>query len=201
MKTDELPDWILREDDFLYNINHHHKFIYYQTPKCGSRTLNKIMNLSQDEITLGDQPRKIVDEHHKKYYTFGFVRNPWDRLVSSYVNKIVNKFQHGLYEFWSCNSFKEFVFRIKSTDLTTQDRHIQPQYMFLPGDINFIGRMENFQHDIKAICNTVDLHLPEIPHKNTTKHKHYTEYYDDETREIVAKKYAQDIETFGYKFE
>jgi hypothetical protein len=178
---------------YLYQIDKNIKHIYYITPKCATRTFFKVFNYKPTTF------REAIN-HNKEYFSWTFVRNPYDRLVSSYINKVVDKHQGGLKKYRHIKTFKEFVHKLENVSGKTCDRHIRSLYTFFPPDIDFIGRFENLQSDFNLISERLGVSDENLPHINKTNHKHYTEYYDDETVEIVKEKYADDLEMFGYEF-
>ncbi len=195
----------MNNQKFLHTISGN--IICYLTPKCGSRTLHKIFR--ENNINF---PCEVIDHapsFAKNYFSFSIVRNPFDRLVSCYTQKIVEQepnerqFRNGLR--WELNyqkpSFKDFIKIVTKNEDNIKERHWNLYHNIIPvTDIGFIGRFENLQEDFNTICDKIGIPQQELPHINKTKHKHYTEYYDDETRQIVAEKYAKDIEYFGYEF-
>ena len=197
-------------------ISHKHKFITIDIPKTGTTSINHSLLplLGIEDIfsypnfrlqKIQTQAKAIQDSMRhstysqilakflnvQNYFRFCFVRNPWDRILSFYLFKkhnAVNKIPQDM-------SFKDFLSLNLSEDFPCQ-------YFYIDGfhDFSFVGRFENLQQDFNAVCDKIGIPQQQLPHKNKTNHKHYTEYYDDETREIVAEKYARDIESFGYKF-
>ncbi len=144
------------------------------------------------------------DDPIENYVTFAFSRNPWSRTLSCwcdkrYVNKNQSKEAKG-----EQTPFKEFVQSYAGKNMYLEpNRHMQMQCgAFVNFEPTFIGRLENAHEDFSHLCGLLNVEKPqEMLHKNKTKHKHYSEYYDDETREIVADIYADDVERFGYEFE
>lgn len=140
------------------------------------------------------------------FFKFSFVRNPWARLVSEFNYRNHSKKM----------SFKEFVVKamLFEGDYSDESRHITPQYDFLYDSsgkclVDFIGKFEDLQKDFDVVCSKLDIKDSKLPHVNSSvkkiiikrpSHK-YTEYYDDETKEIVEKFYAKDIKQFNYNFD
>ena len=131
--------------------------------------------------------RTYKAEYINKSAIYCSIRNPFDRLVS-------------FYKWWTKSFEKKYSLKefLKKRKFSSQLRFVYSDLVSLD-DIFFV-RQENIQHDLDLACDKIGIPRQKLPHKNKTDHKHYTEYYDDETREIVAEKYAQDIEYFGYKF-
>ena len=67
--------------------------------------------------------------------------------------------------------------------------------------VDFIGKYENLEQDWKTCAGRIGLPA-ELPHvnKNPRQKRHYTEYYTDATRKIIADKFRVDIDFFDYKF-
>lgn len=80
--------------------------------------------------------------------------------------------------------------------------------MFDDGAGVMFGRMESLRPDLLAFLESQRITVtPEMrafiesaPPANTSRHEHFTRYYDDDLRALVAKRDALVIKRFGYAF-
>lgn len=65
--------------------------------------------------------------------------------------------------------------------------------------VSFIGRFERLEADLADVSRRLGVVL-RLGHRNASSHAGYQDYYSRRTREIVAERFARDIEAFGYRF-
>ena len=215
------------------------KFIYMKPGKCagtsiyrcamqGGKKLNGSMHnyckqarggigQKYDVLNYKDNPEEfekwfitLTDEDILNYYfTFTFVRNPFDRIVSAY-NHIVKQ---NLKKKWSFTEFIKNGLLNKDEILSNgklfknfpSDQHWIPQHFHAYYNdkcfLDYIGKVENIKEDWLFISNKLGYSktLPKL--RYGPKRDDYRNYYkDDETIEIVSEVYKKDLELFNYEF-
>jgi hypothetical protein len=139
-----------------------------------------------------------------------FVRNPLDRLHSSYMDKIsdVKTSGGGKNIFWNLDisldmSFDEFVARVAEIPDGKIDRHLRSQSAFLwDGEkviADIVGKFETISDDWKKISEQYG--LPDLPHKNKSTKSTTAKSqipYTLASAKMAAERYKQDIELFSY---
>jgi hypothetical protein len=84
----------------------------------------------------------------------------------------------------------------------------QSDFIFNRGKllVDFAGRFEALQQEFDELCLLIGAKPRQLEQLNRTlgeidAGRHYSEFYDDDSREIVSRLYRNDIELFGYRFE
>lgn len=206
-------------------IDKERKFIFIHIPKAGGTSIESFFipnRADRIESIYGKTPLQTDNKAHlkfhhlqvqypnlnfDKYFKFTVVRNPWDRAVSSFFHA-KREGRVKLRELLGIEESEDFTFKkfVKKLQYLEEEHpHYDEQWSFLVNEqgkfcMDYIARIENLENDFMKICKKLKITGGEIAHKNKGEGEFYTEYYDDVTREIVAKKYAKDIEYFGYKF-
>jgi hypothetical protein len=181
-------------------------FVFIHINKNAGTSIGKAIGLPiKNHLTAKEVIARIGQDKWNSAYKFTLVRNPWDKAVSLYEyrrkkdrTKIAS---HGiLFSDWVKMTYGE------EKDFSYYNaRAFQPQVDWLKDNegnvaMDFVGKFESINADFKHITKAIGLDA-ELPHLNASKRVGYQSYYDDETRDIIAHWFREDIELFGYEFK
>ena len=68
-------------------------------------------------------------------------------------------------------------------------------------NVDRIMRFETLADDFRSVCAALNIPAAPLPQYNRSTREHYSKYYDDELRGLVAERFAPEIERFGYTFD
>jgi hypothetical protein len=186
-------------------ISKQKKFIWFRVAKVGTRTI--LNHFKENGVRLDVEHPSYIHyspKLYEDYFKFAFVRNPWDRLVSCWKNKVVdvNYFKFDESKLKELQNFVKFVDYIETLKIETEDRHLRLQCTLIDlNNINYLGRIENFNDNFNYVCDRLQIDSRKISLQNVSAdRKSYREYYDDRLRDRVGKIYQKDIQIFGYDF-
>lgn len=131
-------------------------------------------------------------------FTFAFVRNPWDLLVSSY-HFLTRSHRHRRGRVARrLGSFDRYVAYEASRGKLVQSRMLTSRHGRLL--VDFVGRFETLEADFATVCRHLRL-AARLPHVNAGVHGDYRVHYTPALAARVAEAFGPDIERFGYSFD
>lgn len=146
-----------------------------------------------------------------EYFKFGFIRNPWDLMVSQYFYFMQQLSQQKTSDenTWVIDHYKDkpvkefikYICKHDIVDVFLDDLEQRKK----PITVDYFGKLETIEQDIEKIAGIIDPSIQiknmNIPKINASKRKEdYRNYYDEETMLLVKDVFKRTIDLGGYEF-
>lgn len=127
----------------------------------------------------------------RDYVKISIERNPWDREVSHYYWRLRNPKTRPPFRDYVLDTSRKMI---NNWDIYAIDGKIVADVVI---------RHEHLVADYEALADRIGTKLPPLPHAKSSYRQDkrpYRELFDAETRDVIARRYAREIEAFGYEF-
>ncbi|EKN0132056.1 sulfotransferase family 2 domain-containing protein [Campylobacter coli] len=192
-----------------------YKCIFIHVPKVAGSSIERVI-YQTDKWLVGhvkaSDYTKFDKDKFDSYFSFGFMRNPYDRVVSAY-HYLKNDSPDPCDIKWgrlhiNNLTFEEFILSLQDEEFKEEilsKNHFSFQYKYLCDKnmnilVNFIGKFEKLDNDFKKILNILR-RKDSLVHINKSKHLNYRDYYNSQTYKIIREIYRDDFEIFDYDLE
>jgi len=187
-------------------INDENKFVFISVPKTGSTSIRRRLGSFEDpppetyHMSIEDILKQYP--HVKDYFKFAFVRNPFDRIYSTYINLKYDGHNWAT-ELKKKRNFREFVLGLNDSQYS-QYIHLRPQseYIKLNEEIgvDFVGRFESLKEDFAKIEKKIGIKSEPLKKERwSSKRPNDPKFFDYEMRQVVSEFYKEDFERFKYE--
>ena len=178
---------------------------YLNVTKAASSALSAAVQDETDRFRTVRQRRLRPDQ--RSHFKFAFVRDPFARLASCYMHlvksthhlSVLNRYLWGALRLDL--GFDVFARTVCQIPDALADRHFlsQSRQLFPGGEplVDFVGRFERLEEQFEPLRRRYG--LAALRRMNASPGYDYRKLYTEELVELVARRYAEDIERFGYQ--
>lgn len=209
-------------------ISKQKNFLFIHVPKTGGNSIQNILAPYADDkiVTKHDfqdglerfeiENSKLKIEKHSTLtsykeqldknvydglYKFSVIRNPFERLISFYFSP------HRGEQQWDKQNFIKFMQTVEPLSYyINTEKQIRIANIFrkskrkenIDNELDFLISFENLENDFETVCETLDIPIKILPHRNKSNRENFHKYYDSELEALVMKKYGDEIKYGNY---
>lgn len=203
-------------------LSHRHRFVFLAVPRTGSQSVRAALRpyldpgdeeqaawrtrrrlrtpalaaLEHGHITATEAASHLPPAIWEEFFTFTFVRNPWDRFLSA-----------AMLHFNDSTLFRkrpiECLDLLLQSDTLMTRLHFRSQVEFVLNargelGVNEVGRLESLETDFARIAGRIGLPDIRLEHHHASSPMDRHAWRTTRLVRRVVERYREDYETFGY---